>query len=137
MTPTVIQPCTAMILIRIGNTYEAFDQSDYDTATCGEPVAELGPCQWIEHDDYSGEVLCLIPDDATHIAHELDHGYKGTLKHVTLGSCEECGEAKPAVWNAWMQRGECSQPHIFAPTVTEKDVGHPAERATPPVEEAV
>ena len=146
MTPTATQPCTAM-----DRMYEHRDINRDRFEPCGEPVAELGPCQWRSMgSSYFVDTSIECGGGAEAFAHTkakeirsprtgklrgLGHDYQGRLVHVTLGPCEECGLSRyEHVDHAHMPRvdgrrlvcafGDCDS---YAPTVTELDVGHEAE----------
>ena len=144
---TATQPCTATVPIKF-DEWQAVEVSGIGTRVlCGEPVAELRP-------------VCAVCMSEGNDAHCRWHPLAKRLVHVTLGPCEECEDvaeshpvdgwirfewaetARPEGW--WYYRtpdlqgeSDLKRNHPYAPTVAELPMEHEAERATPPVEEAI
>ena len=143
---TATQPCTAMVEL----DYQTAMSEGQRERPCGEPVAEL--CRYVY--SHNGEACgglnqgSVTLDDGEvveRLCSRGNHDWEPRLVHVSLGPCafverfdnesghhevvcgEEPDEDHPHEWS-YVE-------HEHAPTVTELDVGHEAERATPPVEE--
>ncbi len=122
---SVTQPCTAAV----EDTFESGrPMREENWLPCGEPVAELGPCQQVMGGKGETHWYCGH-SEPQHDALDEDHDYQGTLTHVTLDDpCVECGGFE--LDEQHLEENEEEFDHAYVPTVTERtDLEHEPEVA--------